>query len=73
MEVDVQKRLLGGLACQLNVSQPTYRECQSEALKPHNKYGKRCVITALSCADDFTEVPSAGYARRTAHIEVDPE
>jgi hypothetical protein len=35
MEVDVQKRLLGGLTRELNIAKPTHRECDGEALKPY--------------------------------------
>jgi hypothetical protein len=56
MEVDVKKRLLGGLTCEFNIAEPTHRECHGEALEPDNKHGKRCVITALCCAHDLAEV-----------------
>jgi hypothetical protein len=65
--------VLGRLTCGLNIGQPTHRQCHGEALKPYSKLGKGCVITALSCADDLSEVASPGYARCAAHIKLDPE
>jgi hypothetical protein len=70
--MDIQQRLLGSLTREFNIAQPTHRECHGEASKPDNKHGKRCVITALCCADDLTEVgsgfdggtPWAGMSRR---------
>jgi hypothetical protein len=73
MQVDVQKRLLGRFTRELNIAQPTHRECHREALKTHNKRSKRDVITTLSCADDLCEVATTGYARRAAHINGDPD
>jgi len=72
MEVDVQKGLLGGLARELDIAQPTHREGHGEALKPYDKHRKRSVVTALRRGDDLSKVARTGYARRAAHIKLDP-
>jgi hypothetical protein len=73
MEVDVQKRLLGGLTCELHIAQPTHRESHGEALKPYDKRGKRRIVTASCCTDNLFEVASTGYACRLTHTNLDPE
>jgi hypothetical protein len=34
MEVDVEERFLGRLTCELNIAQPTHRECHGQSLIP---------------------------------------